>query len=76
MLVWSVTMAINRPDGDKSNQLIGTLRRTLIDIFEQSKKSKVAYADLVDQKVKTALGQIVEPTVTRGSGRRGRRHRR
>ena len=27
------------------------LRRTLIDIFEQAKKSKVPYADLVDQKV-------------------------
>ena len=55
----------------------GLLRRTLIDIFEQSKKSKVAYADLVDQKVKTALGQAVEPTVTRsGSSRRGRRDRR
>ena len=54
----------------------GLLRRTLIDIFEQSKKSKVAYADLVDQKVRTALGQMVEPTVTRGSSRRGRRHRR
>ena len=53
------------------------LRRTLVDIFEQSKKSKVPYADLVDQKVKTALGQPVETTVTRGgSSRRGRRHRR
>ena len=52
-------------------------RRTLVDIFEQSKKSKVPYADLVDQKVKTALGQAVETTVTRGnSSRRGRRHRR
>lgn len=51
------------------------LRRTLIDIFEQSKKSKVAYADLVDQKVKTAHGQAVETAVTR-SPRRGRRHRR
>src|SRR5436853_5863906 len=54
----------------------GLLRRTLIDIFEQSKKSKVAYADLVDQKVKTVRGQAVEPTVTRGSSRRGRRYRR
>jgi hypothetical protein len=50
------------------------LRRTLIDIFEQSKKSQVAYADLVDQKVKTAHGQAAETTVTRGRG--GRRHRR
>ena len=52
------------------------LRRTLIDIFEQSKKSRVAYADLVDQKVKTAHGQAVETTVTRDTTRRGRRHRR
>ncbi len=52
------------------------LRRTLVDIFEQSKKSKVPYADLVDQKVKTALGQPVETTVTRSSNRRGRRGRR
>jgi hypothetical protein len=52
------------------------LRRTLVDIFDQSKKSKVPYADLVDQKVKTAHGQqTVETTVTR-SPRRGRRHRR
>jgi len=50
------------------------LRRTLVDIFEQSKKSKVAYADLADQKVKTAHGQAVETTVTR-SPRRGRRRR-
>lgn len=50
------------------------LRRTLIDIFEQSKKSQVPYADLVDQKVKTAHGQAAEPTVTR-SPRRGRRRR-
>jgi TPR repeat protein len=53
----------------------GLLRRTLVDIFEQSKKSKVPYADLVDQKVKTAHGQAVETTVTR-SPKRGRRHRR
>ncbi len=51
------------------------LRRTLTDVFEQSKKSQVAFADLVDQKVKTAHGQAVETTVTRG-GRGGRRHRR
>ena len=37
------------------------LRRTLVDIFEQSKKSKVAFADLTDQKVRTAHGQSVEP---------------
>jgi hypothetical protein len=51
------------------------LRRTLVDIFEQSKKSQVPYADLVDQKVKTAMGQAAETAVTRGSNRRGRRRR-
>ena len=52
------------------------LRRTLVDIFEQSKKSQVPYADLVDQKVKTAMGQAAETAVTRGSDRRRRRGRR
>lgn len=50
------------------------LRRTLIDIFEQSKKSKVLFADLVDQKVKTAQGESVStPAKERGRSRRGRR---
>jgi TPR repeat protein len=30
------------------------LRRTLIDIFEQAKKNSVPFADLIDQKIKTA----------------------
>jgi len=51
------------------------LRRTLTDIFEQAKKSKVAFADLVDQKVRTAQGQSAETIVTRGP-KRSRRHRR
>lgn len=51
------------------------LRRTLNDIFEQAKKSKVAFADLVDQKVRTAQGESAETIVTRGT-KRGRRHRR
>jgi TPR repeat protein len=52
------------------------LRRTMIDIFEQSKKSKVAFADLVDQKVKTAQGQTVENTEKPERRRRCRRGRR
>jgi hypothetical protein len=53
----------------------GVLRRTLNDIFEQAKKSKVAFADLVDQKVRTAQGEAAETVVTRGI-KHGRRHRR
>ena len=30
------------------------LRRTLVDVFEQAKKSNVPFADLIDQKIKTA----------------------
>lgn len=52
-----------------------TLRRTLVDIFDQAKKNQVAYADLVEQKIKTAMGASVETPVTRGS-RRSRRGRR
>ena len=32
------------------------LRKTLIDVFQQAQKSKVAFADLIDQKIKTAQG--------------------
>lgn len=51
------------------------LRRTLIDIFEQAKKSQVSFADLVDQKVKTAKGQTAAtaPVKERGGNRRRRR---
>ena len=51
------------------------LRRTLNDIFEQAKKNKVAFADLVDQKVRTAQGESSEAIVTRAT-KRSRRHRR
>lgn len=30
------------------------LRRTLVDVFEQAKKNNVPFADLIDQKIKTA----------------------
>jgi TPR repeat protein len=64
---------LERATGCVNNDL---LRRTLIDIFEQSKKSKVAFADLTDQKVRTAQGASIEPAVTREPRGRHRRHRR
>lgn len=61
---------IERATGCTNNNL---LRRTLIDIFEQSKKSKLAFADLTDQKVRTAHGASAEPAArTPKRGRRGR----
>ena len=50
------------------------LRRTMVDIFEQSKKSKVSFADLVDQKIRTAQGQSVA-TATKPERKRCRRRR-
>jgi TPR repeat protein len=50
----------------------GILRGTLIDIFEQAKKNDLPYADLVEQKIKTAMGASVDAPVTRG-GRKSRR---
>jgi TPR repeat protein len=38
----------------------GDLRNTLIDVYQQAKKNKVAFADLIDQKIKTAQG-LAEP---------------
>ena len=49
------------------------LRRTLIDIFEQAKKSKVSFADLVDQKVRTAKNQTVAPVEKERRGKKRRR---
>lgn len=37
------------------------LRRTLVDVFEQAKKNKVPFADLADQKIKTARLAVEEP---------------
>ncbi|MBV8838098.1 MAG: DUF2610 domain-containing protein [Alphaproteobacteria bacterium] len=64
--------SVERETGCTNNDV---LRRTMIDIFEQSKKSQVSFADLVDQKVRTAQGQSVEnnPKPERGRCRR-RRH--
>jgi TPR repeat protein len=47
------------------------LRKTLIDVFEQSKKSKLPFADLIEQKVKTA--DATPAPGESGSGRRRRR---
>lgn len=50
------------------------LRRTLIDIFDQSRKSQVSFADLIDQKVKTAKNEAAAPIEKERRGRRrGRR---
>jgi len=47
------------------------LRRTLVDIYDQAKRNDVPFADMVEQKIKVAMGAAAEPT-TRGK-RRGRR---
>jgi TPR repeat protein len=52
---------IERTTGCSDNDV---LRRTLIDIFEQAKKNKVPFADLIDQKIKTA-NSVVEPQRSR-----------
>jgi hypothetical protein len=44
------------------------LRATLIDVFQQAKKNKVSFADLIDQKIKTAQG-LSEPA-QKGNKRR------
>jgi TPR repeat protein len=48
------------------------MRRTLIDIYEQAKKNDVPYADLVEQKIKTAMGTYVEAPERKTRRRRGR----
>jgi len=50
----------------------GLLRRTLADIYEQAKKNEVPYADLVEQKIKTAMGAATDAP-PRENRRRGRR---
>ena len=50
------------------------LRRTLSDVFDQAKKNDVPYADLAEQKIKTAMGASLE-TAARGAKRRGGRRR-
>ena len=48
---------IERDTGCSNNEL---LRRTLIEVFEQARKSEVPFADLIDQKIRTA-NTVTEP---------------
>jgi TPR repeat protein/uncharacterized protein (UPF0335 family) len=56
---------IERTSGCSDN---ADLRSTLVDVFQQAKKNKVSFADLIDQKIKTAQG-LSEPAK---SGKRRR----
>ena len=49
------------------------LRATLIDVFSQAKKSKVAFADLLAQRIQTLEGQAKPPSQSDDGGRRRRR---
>jgi TPR repeat protein len=49
------------------------MRRTFIDIYKQSKKSNVAFADLLFQEVQTAVGDPHAQKGDRAGRRRGRR---
>jgi uncharacterized protein len=62
---------LERSTGCANNEV---LRRTLTDIYQQSKKSQVQFAELVEQKVNTAHGAAVENTA-RPERRRCRRRR-
>ncbi len=56
---------IERTSGCSDND---DLRATLIDVYQQAKKNKVAFADLIDQKIKTAHG-LSEPAQKPGKRR-------
>jgi len=50
------------------------LRATLIDLYSQAKKSKVAFADLLAQRIQTLEGQIIKSqSQSDDNGRRRRR---
>jgi uncharacterized protein len=49
------------------------LRATLIDVYSQAKKSKVAFADLLTQRIQTLEGQAKAQSQSDDSGRRRRR---
>jgi TPR repeat protein len=49
------------------------LRATLMDVYAQAKKNKVAVADLLTQKMQTLEGQAKPPTQDGDGGRRRRR---
>jgi TPR repeat protein/uncharacterized protein (UPF0335 family) len=56
---------IERTSGCNDN---ADLRNTLVDVYQQSKKNKVSFADLIDQKIKTAQG-LSEPAKASGKRR-------
>jgi TPR repeat protein/uncharacterized protein (UPF0335 family) len=56
---------IERTSGCSDND---DLRATLSDVYQQAKKNKVAFADLIDQKIKTAQG-LSEPAQKPGKHR-------
>ena len=56
---------IERTSGCSDN---ADLRSTLVDVFQQAKKNKVSFADLIDQKIKTAQG-LSEPAKSSGKRR-------
>ena len=56
---------IERTSGCSDN---ADLRNTLVDVYQQAKKNKVSYADLIDQKIKTAQG-LSEPAKSSGKRR-------
>jgi uncharacterized protein len=51
------------------------LRYTLNDVYQQAKKNNVAFADLIDQKIKTAMG-LSEPTRNANTDNDGSKKRR
>jgi uncharacterized protein len=60
---------LERKTGCTNNE---TLRGTLIDVFEQAKKNKIAFADLIAQKILTAK-KVVETEEKEPNRRRRRR---
>lgn len=56
---------IERTSGCSDND---DLRNTLSDVYQQAKKNKVSFADLIDQKIKTAQG-LAEPAQKAGKRR-------
>jgi TPR repeat protein len=57
---------IERTSGCSDN---ADLRNTLVDVYQQARKNKVSFADLIDQKIKTAQG-LAEPAAKSKPSRR------
>jgi hypothetical protein len=62
---------IERNTGCNNNDL---LRRTLVDVFEQARRNDVPFADLIDQRIKTAHS-VVEPEEQQQQQQQRRRRR-